>query len=141
MTRDGCGQYLSRKPHGCPCGWHGDANHECTCSPILISRYQKRLSGPLLDRIDIHVDVPRVPFQKLSDPRCAGQVRAPRRALGSHPGARRSRARDRQTKRFAGTKLTCNADMGPTHVRDHCPVDETSRQLLGTATPALHQAQ
>ncbi len=109
----------------CPCGWHGDANHECTCSPILISRYQKRLSGPLLDRIDIHVDVPRVPFQKLSDER-RGEPSAAIRA-------RVEAARDRQTKRFAGTKLTCNADMGPTHVRDHCPVDETSRQLLGTA--------
>jgi predicted ATPase with chaperone activity len=50
----------------CPCGYYGDSEHPCTCSPMLISRYQKRLSGPLLDRIDIHVEVPRVPFQKLS---------------------------------------------------------------------------
>jgi len=53
----------------CPCGYYGDSERECTCSMTLVSRYQKRLSGPLLDRIDIHVEVPRVPFQKLSDER------------------------------------------------------------------------
>jgi predicted ATPase with chaperone activity len=53
----------------CPCGYFGDTEKECTCSGTMIARYQKRLSGPLLDRIDIHVEVPRVPFQKLSDER------------------------------------------------------------------------
>jgi magnesium chelatase family protein len=91
----------------------------------LVSRYQKRLSGPLLDRIDIHVEVPRVPFQKLSDER-RGEPSAAIRA-------RVEAARDRQTKRFAGSKLTCNTDMGPTQVRDYCQIDETARQLLGTA--------
>ncbi len=114
---------------------------------MLISRYQKRLSGPLLDRIDIHVEVPRVPFQKLCDER-RGEPSAAIRA-------RVEAARARQTPRFAtavgaglpagttpvhdGTKpapaagLTTNADMGPTQVRDYCPVDETGRQLLGAA--------
>ncbi len=129
----------------CPCGYFGDPEHACTCSPMLISRYQKRLSGPLLDRIDIHVEVPRVPFQKLSDER-RGEPSAAIRA-------RVEAARARQTARFAvgaglpagsapvrdGTKpapaagLTTNADMGPTQVRDFCPVDETGRQLLGAA--------
>ncbi len=121
----------------CPCGYFGDPEHNCTCSPMLISRYQKRLSGPLLDRIDIHVEVPRVPFQKLSDER-----------RGESSAAIRGRveaARARQTARFAvgagGGKggvtpplqLTTSADMGPTQVRDFCPVDETGRQLLGAA--------
>ncbi|MEJ5198195.1 MAG: YifB family Mg chelatase-like AAA ATPase, partial [Anaerolineae bacterium] len=114
----------------CPCGWYGDPDHECTCSMTLISRYQKRLSGPLLDRIDIHVEVPRVPFQKLSDER-RGEPSAVIRA-------RVEAARERQTRRFAGTKLTCNADMGPTQVRDYCQVDETGRQLLGTAMRQLN---
>jgi len=114
----------------CPCGWFGDNDHECTCSMTLISRYQKRLSGPLLDRIDIHIEVPRVPFQKLSDER-RGETSAAIRA-------RVEAARDRQTARFTGTKLACNADMGPTQVRDFCPVDETSRQLLGTAMRQLN---
>ena len=109
----------------CPCGYYGDAEHACTCSPMFISRYQKRLSGPLLDRIDIHVEVPRVPFQKLSDER-RGEPSAAIRA-------RVEAARARQSARFANVKdgqgagLTTNADMGPTQVRDHCPVDETGR--------------
>ncbi len=93
---------------------------------VTISRYQKRLSGPLLDRIDIHVEVPRVPFQKLSDER-RGEPSAAIRA-------RVEAARARQSARFAnvkdgqGASLTTNADMGPTQVRDHCPVDETGRR-------------
>ena len=128
----------------CPCGWFGDSEHQCTCSMTLVSRYQKRLSGPLLDRIDIHVEAPRVPFQKLSDER-RGETSASIRA-------RVEAARVRQTARFAvgaglhsgstlsrgggkpaPTGLTCNADMGPTQVRDHCPMDETGRQLLAAA--------
>jgi magnesium chelatase family protein len=115
----------------CPCGYWGDPEHACSCSPMVISRYQKRLSGPLLDRIDIHVEVPRVPFQKLSDER-RGEPSAAIRA-------RVEAARALQTRRFAnvkdgqGASLTTNADMGPTQVRDHCPVDETGRQLLGAA--------
>ena len=113
----------------CPCGYFGDPEHACTCSPMLISRYQKRLSGPLLDRIDIHVEVPRVPFQKLSDER-RGEPSAAIRA-------RVEAARARQSARFAnakdgqGASLTTNADMGPTQVRDHCPVDETGRHTEG----------
>jgi len=118
----------------CPCGYFGDPEHGCTCSPMLISRYQKRLSGPLLDRIDIHVEVPRVPFQKLSDER-RGEPSAAIRA-------RVEAARARQTARFADggrggvtppLPLTTNADMGPTQVRDYCQVDEAGRQLLGAA--------
>jgi magnesium chelatase family protein len=53
----------------CPCGWFGDPVKECTCSHAMVSRYQKRISGPLLDRIDIHIEVPRVEYEKLSDDR------------------------------------------------------------------------
>ena len=80
----------------CPCGYFGHTEHGCTCSPVLISRYQKRLSGPLLDRIDIHVGVPRVPFQKLADER------------------RSKAARFADAKDGQGASLTTNADMGPT---------------------------
>jgi magnesium chelatase family protein len=127
-------KYRNCFPHGCPCGYAGDPEKECTCGPTLISRYQKRLSGPLLDRIDIHVEVPRVPFQKLSDDR-RGEPSAAIRA-------RVEGARARQTARFAAAvgadgrpplRLATNADMGPTEVRDYCAVDEAGRQLLGTA--------
>jgi predicted ATPase with chaperone activity len=53
-------------PHGCPCGYHGDPTRACTCPPSAIARYQKRISGPLLDRVDIHVEVPRVEYEKLT---------------------------------------------------------------------------
>ena len=78
-----------------------------------------------MDRIDIHVEVPKVPFEKLSDER-RGEPSADIRA-------RVEAARASQAARFAGTKLSTNADMGPTQVRDFCLVDETARQLLGTA--------
>ncbi|MGD8623967.1 MAG: YifB family Mg chelatase-like AAA ATPase, partial [Anaerolineae bacterium] len=89
----------------CPCGYYGDPVQECTCSHSMVSRYQKRISGPLLDRIDIHIEVPRVEYEKLSDER-----------LGEPSAAIRGRveaARDRQRARFEGTRLLTNADMGP----------------------------
>jgi magnesium chelatase family protein len=114
----------------CPCGHFGDPDKACTCSPSRISAYQKRLSGPLLDRIDIHVEVPRVPFQKLSDER-RGEPSAKIRA-------RVEAARTLQARRFAGKGITTNGDMGPTHVREFCTVDETGRQLLQAAMRQLN---
>jgi hypothetical protein len=79
-SRANCGDHpslrLLRIPEGacvcynpCPCGYYGDPVKECTCSSAMVTRYQKRISGPLLDRIDIHVEVPRVEYEKLSDDR------------------------------------------------------------------------
>ena len=132
----------------CPCGFYLDPDRPCTCSPSMVTRYQNRLSGPLLDRIDIHVEVPRVPFQKLADDR-RGEPSAAIRA-------RVEAARDRQSARFRGvsreaggkdgprpvakpgTAMSCNADMGPTEVRGFCQVDETGRQLLAAAMRQLN---
>jgi magnesium chelatase family protein len=116
----------------CPCGWHGDPVRECTCSLSMVSRYQKRISGPLLDRIDIHMEVPRVDYEKLSDDR-----------LGEPSAAIRARveaARERQRQRFAGTQLLSNADMGPAEVREFCPVDEAGKSLLRAAMQQLHMS-
>lgn len=116
----------------CPCGWYGDPIKECTCSHAMVSRYQKRISGPLLDRIDIHIDVPRVEYEKLSDDR-----------LGESSAAIQARveaARDRQRQRFEGTALMSNADMGPGEVRDHCRVDEAGASLLRAAMKQLHMS-
>jgi magnesium chelatase family protein len=113
----------------CPCGWHNDPVKECTCSPSIVTRYQKRISGPLLDRIDIHIEVPRVDYDKLSDDR-----------LGEPSAAIRARveaARQQQRKRFAGTKLLCNADMGPAEVREYCRIDEAGRGLMRAAMQQL----
>ena len=96
----------------CPCGYFGDPFKACTCAPSAVTKYQKRISGPLLDRIDIHVDVPRVEYQKLSDDRLgeASQTH-PRASGGGAPdasgndstgraegGGRRQRARQRMPR-------------------------------------------
>jgi magnesium chelatase family protein len=113
----------------CPCGYYGDPVRECTCSMSTISRYQKRISGPLLDRIDIHIEVPRVEYDKLTDARLGESSAAIR--------ARVERARETQRERFAGTPLSCNADMGPGEVRKICQLDETGRGLVKAAMQQL----
>jgi magnesium chelatase family protein len=113
----------------CPCGFYGDPGRECTCSLGMVSKYQKRISGPLLDRIDIHVEVPRVEYEKLADDR-----------LGESSASVRGRveaARDRQRERFAGTAIVSNADMQPADVRVHCQVDDTGKSLLKAAMTQL----
>ncbi len=114
----------------CPCGFFGDPIRECSCSTLAITRYQKRISGPLLDRIDIHVEVPRVDYDKLADKRDVESSAVIR--------ARVQEARERQLSRFAGTKLTCNAEMGPNEVRAFCTVDRDGERLLKTAMHQLH---
>jgi magnesium chelatase family protein len=109
----------------CPCGWYGDPIKPCTCSTANISRYQHKISGPLLDRIDIHLDVTRVDYEKLSDAR-AGEASAAIRA-------RVQAARERQAQRFAGTALTCNADMAVAEVRAHCVLDAAGNSLMKAA--------
>jgi len=113
----------------CPCGFAGDPVKECTCSNQVITRYQKRISGPMLDRIDIHVEVPRVDYDKLSDDR-----------LGEPSAEIQQRieaAREHQRQRFDGTSLTCNADMGPAELRQYCHLDQTGRSLLRNAMSQL----
>ena len=98
----------------------------------MVSRYQKRISGPLLDRIDIHMEVPRVKYEKLSDER-----------LGEPSSAIQARveaARERQRQRFEGTPLLSNADMGPAEVREFCPVDGAGNSLLQAAMQQLHMS-
>jgi len=114
----------------CPCGYYGDPIKPCTCSNMVVTKYQKRISGPLLDRIDIHVEVPRVEYEKLSQSR-----------LGESSAAVRERvevARQRQRERF-GTKdgVTCNADMRPAEVRKFCSLDETGKNLMQSAMSQL----
>ena len=114
----------------CPCGYYGDPVKPCTCSPGLISRYQKRLSGPLLDRIDIFVEVPHVDYEKLSDDR-----------LGEKSvmvQARVKAARLLQRERFKGTGLACNTEMTPVEVRKFCQTEESAQGLLKAAMKQLY---
>ena len=113
----------------CPCGYYGDPVKPCTCSSATVTRYQKRVSGPLLDRIDIHIEVPRVEYEKLSDDRLGEP--------SSTVQSRVEKAREHQRKRFEGTQLTCNADMHPAEVRKHCQLDDTCRSLMRSAMNQL----
>ena len=109
----------------CPCGYYGDPTRACTCSNTMITRYQKRVSGPLMDRIDLHVDVPRVEYEKLSSSHRGEPSAAVR--------ARVEAARQRQAQRFAGTTLYSNADMGPGEVHQFCDLDDIGRRLMKSA--------
>jgi len=121
----------------CPCGYYGDTRKECTCTSSMVTRYQKRLSGPLLDRIDIHVEVPRVEYDKLADNR-TGETSADVRK-------RVEAARERQRARFANlprpkgaSPLYTNADMGVTEIRELCAVDSAGQSLLRAAMNQLN---
>ncbi|MBI3733084.1 MAG: YifB family Mg chelatase-like AAA ATPase [Chloroflexi bacterium] len=113
----------------CPCGWYGDPSGRCTCSASTVTRYQHRISGPVLDRIDIHMEVPRVDYEKLSGTRLGEPSAAIR--------ARVEKARAAQQSRYAGGRLACNADMGPAEVRQFCELDETGRALLRAAAQQM----
>jgi magnesium chelatase family protein len=109
----------------CPCGFFGDPVKECTCSTSVVRRYQQRLSGPLLDRVDIHVEVPRVDYDKLTDNR--------RGEPSSVIRERVELARERQRRRFRDeTRLQANADMGPSDIRRFCQPSSEGQQLLNT---------
>lgn len=115
----------------CPCGYFQDAQKQCTCSNSTVTKYQKRISGPLLDRIDIHIEVPRVDYEKLSSDR-----------LGESSAVIRERvqaARDRQFARFSDSEaqVTSNADMRVAEVRQFCKLDETGESLMRSAMSQL----
>lgn len=113
----------------CPCGFFTDTQHECTCSPMIIQRYRSRISGPLLDRIDIHVEVPAVKYRELTD-RAPGETSLAIRE-------RVNRARDRQLARFRGTTYYCNAQMGARELQAHCQVEAGGERLLELAINRL----
>jgi len=114
----------------CPCGFATDPDKECTCTQTSVVRYQRKLSGPLLDRIDIHVEVPRVDYDKLIGtiaPESSASIRQ-----------RTDAARRVQLTRFTGTRRTSNAEMGPKEVREYCPVEPAAQSLLKAAVSQLH---
>jgi magnesium chelatase family protein len=120
---------LAAAMNPCPCGYYGDPVRPCTCSSTTITRYQKRISGPLMDRIDIHMQVPRVEYQKLRDLK-AGESSAEVRA-------RVEAARERQRERFTGTDIASNADMRPAEIRKYCALDEDCQTLMKAAMRQL----
>ncbi|MFC1949737.1 YifB family Mg chelatase-like AAA ATPase [Chloroflexota bacterium] len=114
----------------CPCGYYGDPFRQCTCPPGLVSRYQRRISGPFIDRVDIFVEVPHIDYEKLTDDRLGEKSEKVR--------ARVVAARSRQRQRFEGTRLTCNTEMTPAEVREFCQVEESAQSLLKAAMKQLY---
>lgn len=113
----------------CPCGFLGDPMKECHCTPLQIKRYRSKLSGPLLDRIDMHCEVPAVRFRELTSTR------------GAEPSidikTRVDTARHIQTERFRGKKIFFNSRMGSRHIKKYCEVDGESKNLLEAAVTRL----
>ena len=113
----------------CPCGYYGDLQKECTCSPIQIQKYRAKVSGPLLDRIDIHIEVPPVRYKELAD-EARGESSSPIKS-------RVNRAREIQKARFKRSKIQSNSQMSPSMVRKASKPDEKGIKLLETAIDKL----
>jgi len=121
---------LAAAMNPCPCGYHGDPAHHCTCGAVGVERYLARVSGPLLDRIDIHLEVPAVRWRELTD-QASGEGSAAIRA-------RVERARERQRERFAERAgVFANAHMAPKDLRVHCQVSDEADALLRSAITRL----
>ena len=115
---------------GCPCGWYMEPKKKCSCSPQKIPKYLSKISGPLLDRIDLHLEVPSLQSNEI---------------LSDHPREpsceikhRTSRARNVQQERFEKTTIFCNAQMSHRHIKQFCCITEESRKLLKMAIDELH---
>lgn len=113
----------------CPCGYFGDSRHQCTCTPSQIHRYRQKVSGPLLDRIDIHVEVPAVPYKDLSN---------------DYPGepssvikTRVQKAKQIQVERFKKDNIYSNAKMRSRHIKKHCLLKAEAKNILETAMHKL----
>ena len=113
----------------CPCGYFSDPKHECTCSPLQIQRYMSKISGPLLDRIDIHIEIPPLNYKELSEEITHENSSAIQKRVDP--------ARTVQQKRFTRSKIHCNAQMSTRQIRTYCKIDDRSHKLLEQAIDKL----
>ena len=113
----------------CPCGFFNDPSRECTCTPPVIQRYVSKISGPLLDRIDIHIDMPAVKYRELrEDAHGEGSEEIRARVIA---------ARGRQLRRFQGEKVYCNAQLSPRQIQKYCGIPSEAERLLENAMTRL----
>lgn len=118
----------------CPCGYFSDPQKPCTCAPDVVTKYQKRISGPLLDRIDIHIEVPRVDYEKLSGNKLSETSEVIRQRVQA--------ARNIQQTRFANpnsktSDIICNADMRIGEIRQFCQLQDEGQSLMRSAMSQL----
>ena len=123
---------MSDYVYPCPCGWFLDTQNACTCAPAVVTKYQKRISGPLLDRIDIHIEVPRVDYEKLSSDRMGETSELIRKRVQA--------ARNIQQQRFANSQsdIICNADMRVGEIRQFCKLQDEGQSLMLAAMSQLN---
>src|SRR5207248_8775056 len=115
----------------CPCGYFGDLKRECRCGPLQVQRYRQRISGPLLDRIDLHIEVPAVEYLDVASER-AEETSAMMRE-------RVIRTRQRQQERFRDdARVNSNARMATRNIKQHCKLSEESQELIRVAMTELH---
>jgi len=113
----------------CPCGFYADRHRECTCTLPQVQRYRAKVSGPLLDRIDIQIEVPAIRFQVMASESSGEQSESIRKRV--------NQARKIQLERFAGKKIHSNAQMTSKHLKKYCQIDDASKRLLETAIDKL----
>ena len=106
----------------CPCGFYNDAEKNCTCSPSQVSMYRRKMSGPLMDRIDLFIEVPAVKYEKLTSEVSENQSDSIREKI--------EKAREKQKQRFSGTKILTNSEMNIPEIKKYCGHDEKSQELL-----------
>lgn len=123
------GVFLGSVSHGCPCGYYGDPKRSCSCTLPQLLKYRGRISGPLLDRIDLHVEVPALSYQELATDAPSESSEEIRKRVDA--------AREVQRHRFARMQIHCNAQMSNRHIRRFCTIDEPSRKLLEMAIDRL----
>ncbi|PIR04569.1 MAG: magnesium chelatase [Candidatus Magasanikbacteria bacterium CG11_big_fil_rev_8_21_14_0_20_39_34] len=114
----------------CPCGFATDPNKPCLCTPIQISRYKKKISGPLLDRIDLHIEVPRVELEKLSKDELAESSEEIQKRV--------EQARERQNVRFKNSSIATNSEMKNKEIKEYCRLTEEGMNLLKNAVQQMH---
>ena len=125
-----CNFMLVAAMNPCPCGYHGDPRRACHCSQVQIQRYRSKISGPLLDRIDIHVEAPAISLDQIGSS-SRGESSADMRA-------RIEAARKIQKERFANSPVRNNASMGSKQIKAYCPLDDSLRSMLASAMESLN---
>jgi len=126
--------------HPCPCGYYGDSRKPCTCAHALVTKYQKRISGPLLDRIDIHIEVPRVDYEKLSGDRLGESSEAIRQRVQAARNIQQARftTPESRTSNIASSDIICNADMCVGEIRQFCRLQDEGQRLMRAAMTQLN---
>ena len=113
----------------CPCGHATNPAKQCICSPAQINKYKRRISGPLLDRIDLHIDVPAIKYDKLATEKVGEDSQAVRERVQA--------ARHCQTQRFSNDKIQTNSEMNLQQMKKHCQIDSVGQEILKTAVQNL----